>query len=274
MLTLNPMRQINHPKAFTLVELAVVIAVLAILAASLLPVLGAAKPAALRLVCGNNLRQVAVAFQTWGNSHNGNMPMKTTGAQGGNSEDVGIRTLGTSQGTSRGVSKIFLCMSNELVTPKILFCPAEYEINYRQFASSFSATGNDVLYTNDLNVSYFIGVDASEFSPRMCFAGDHNIGGDNNPPTTAYCAAPSTYKPSFAVWLGTDWSANMGPAFMANQHFAQGNVALADGSVDCFSQPRFQDVLRHTGDYGRDPGTFRPATGALAGPGYNRIQLP
>ena len=173
---------------------------------------------------------------------------------------------------------MFLVMSNELSTPKILFCPAEYERSYRQAATTFAGvqtgTNRNILYTNDLNVSYFIGVDAQEASPRRFLTGDHNIGGNGNPPTTAYCTAPSAMAPSFAVWLGTNWTVNLGPAFMANQHDKEGNIGLADGSVEWFSRLRLQNALKNTGDTGRAPGSFLPATGATMGAGCNRIQLP
>jgi type II secretory pathway pseudopilin PulG len=264
--------------------LLVVIAVVAILAASLLPVLAATKPKALRVACSNNLKQVGLAFQTWAMAHNGNTPMSLPQSQGGDSGDLGYRILGTDQTTSQGVSKMFLCMSNELRTPKILFCPAEYENAYRQTASSFAnpgsvATANTVLYTNDLQVSYFIGVDAQEISPRMLLTGDHNIGGDANPPQTAfsYQTSPTaTAGIGFAVWLGTNWMANMGPAFMANQHGQEGNVACADGSVQCFNRSQFQYALRNSGDTGRAAGSFVKPTGfgPSPGTGCNRIQLP
>ncbi len=64
---------------------------------------------------------------------------------------------------------------------------------------------------------------------------------------------------------------------MANQHDQPGNIALADGSVECFSRSRLQAALKKTGDTGRSAGThFKPATGIgpLPGPGCNRIQLP
>jgi prepilin-type N-terminal cleavage/methylation domain-containing protein/prepilin-type processing-associated H-X9-DG protein len=279
MIMRNMLKQIV---AFTLVELLVVIALISVLSAFSLFALASTGSKAHRLTCINNLKQVGLAFRTWSAVHDGHTPMTMAQAQGGDAEDVGVRILATDQATSRGVSKIFLCMSNELRTPKTLFCPAEYESTYRVAATNFSgvAAPGTVPYINDLNVSYFIGVDAQETSPRMFLTGDHNLGGDANPPVTAYSYMrdqTTTAGIGFAVWMGTNFNAARGPAFMANQHDQQGNVGLADGSVECFNRSRFQYGLRNSGDTVRpDEAIFVEPTGTTRNPGIgaNRIQLP
>jgi prepilin-type N-terminal cleavage/methylation domain-containing protein len=61
-------------RAFTLLELLVVIAIIAILAALLLPVLARAKQSGYRVQCVNNFKQLTIAINLYADEHNDYLP--------------------------------------------------------------------------------------------------------------------------------------------------------------------------------------------------------
>jgi prepilin-type processing-associated H-X9-DG protein len=195
-------------QGFTLVGLLIIIAVLAILAAMLLPALASAKRKAQRINCVNNLKQDGLAFRLWEGDNGDKYPMAVSTNKNGTME------------YAADVFRHFQVMSNELSTPKILVCPADN----RTAAASFARLENQ-------NVSYFVGLDATDVRPQMLLTGDRNV-------TNGIAPEHSILK------LVPDQPAGWTEAL----HNGVGNIGLADGSVQQVSIPGLQQMLKQTGD--------------------------
>jgi prepilin-type N-terminal cleavage/methylation domain-containing protein len=211
--------KINHcpdtktKQAFTLIELMFVMAVLLIVAAIYLPAIQQRNHGrSPRINCVNNLKQVGLAFRTFSLDNNDHFPMQTPATNG---------TLELAAFCPAYLH--FQVMSNELTTPKILLCAEDAQ-------RPTSATN----WTSDLSngkISYFVGLAADEAHPQMFLTGDRNV--------TNGQAANSRF---------VDLTTNRPVGWTHELHKVQGNIGLADGSVQQFSTARLQEALAATGD--------------------------
>jgi len=199
--------------ALTLVEVLVVISVVAILA--LMTDFGAsanAKKKAQRIRCVNNLKQIGLAYRVW------------PGPQGYQYQTrVSVKNGGVEELVQSGIAYVsYQVMSNELTTPKLLICPLD--------TNRFAATSFSIGFGNQ-NVSYFVGVDASESLPDAWLAGDDNFEISGVP------------VKSGLLELAT----NTPIAWTAARHRFVGNIGLADGSVQQVTISGLTNLLSHTG---------------------------
>ena len=190
--------------------LLVVIAVLAILAAMLLPALAGAHDRARRIQCVNNLKQTGLAFRIWEGDNGDKYPMDVPMAKGGTKEFT----------TGADTFRHFQVMSNELSTPKILVCPADTRVAAINF-----------VHLKNQNVSYFVGLEANDANPQRFLDGDRNTTGESDPENGILKLVPGQR---------VSWTQDI--------HVNQGNLGLSDGSVQQYSNSGLREALKNSGD--------------------------
>ena len=114
-------------RAFSLIELLVAMAIIAILATMLLPVLGRAKEVGRATACLSNLRQIGVAFQLYVQDNNNRLPVM---------RDKSLTT-------SNELASPDVVLSNYVGNVSVLRCPSDKEL--------FTKTGSSYSWNSLLN---------------------------------------------------------------------------------------------------------------------------
>jgi type II secretory pathway pseudopilin PulG len=183
-------------RGMTLIEVLAVVVTLFILAAILLPTGPQIRNKGKRISCVNNLKQTGLAFRIWEGDNDDKFPMEISATNANATKLI----------TSGKAYLLWQMMSNELSTPKILYCPADTDhVTATSFSIGFS----------DANISYFFGLDATTNDTQRLLVGDDNLAVNDVP------ARPG---------ILTLWT-NSPVAWTAARHKFVGNLGLADGSV-------------------------------------------
>lgn len=203
----------------TMFEVGIVVAVVAILAVIFLPRFARTRSYARYDACINNLQQIGLAYKIWEGDNYDILPMGISVTNGGSMEMV----------VTGNVVQTFLVMSNELTTPKLLYCPKD---RIRSQAMSFS------LGVSSRNVSYFVGADVTNCStPQMIISGDSHLAYTNSPPMSPGLHSIPTNRP-------VDWT---NQRHNDSRYTELGNIGLADGSVQQVDSSDLRQILQKTG---------------------------
>jgi len=192
-------RMISRPEAgLNLFEVSVVVVVILLLAVVLMSMDAShqEKSKARRFACVNNLKQIGLSYRVWSGDQTDDYPMGKSVTNGGSMELV----------ATGNVVYTFLVMSNELATPKILFCPSD----------SVKLCATTLGRLADSNISYFINADVTNGDQVQAI-----LSGDGNFELGGKPVSPGLLS------LGT----NDPVAWTASRHFKTGNLLLGDGSV-------------------------------------------
>jgi prepilin-type N-terminal cleavage/methylation domain-containing protein len=205
-------RRIRQTSAFTLIEVAVVIVIIAVMVGLLLPMLARARARPSRIGCVNNMKQVGLAFRIFANDNEDRYPWAVSTNSGGTREFADA---------PYSAWLPFQVMSNELSTPKVLVCPEDRQ---RTWATNFSA------FRNNQALSYFVCFDGSRTNPASFLSGDRYLG-TGAKPTNGFLTLTATSK----IW----WT--------NSPHTYGGSVVFGDGSVRQFNSRGLVPALANTG---------------------------
>lgn len=213
---------------FTRLELAAVLAGCALLAAAILPLLGATRSESSRADCFAHLRRLGHAAQLWGNDHDDRFPWITSISEGGTRPDSGIK--------AGAAWAEFITLSNELVSPVFLTCPSDRAPKVAShWGSGPGGFANSAFRGNAL--SYFLSYHGQPLLPRSVISGDRDF--RPNTPGPVGCSRGSINN---AAGIGVNQGGSL-VEWTNSVHASAGHLLFTDGSVEYVNSAKLRSVL-------------------------------
>ncbi len=236
------MNQVRINRAgFTLVELLVVVAIIALLLSILLPAMGRAKEQANRAVCGNNLNGLFKSFSIYAQTYQDKFPQysrtDSSGADPGVAGGFEALLLDVPDVTDAAIKNamasnitaaLYIMINEESATAKSYTCPSASDVRDPQDSpvTQYDFTGPDHLSYSPVN---FYHIDPDGQGQRGYWQanvpGDVVILGDDNDNTKDINAADFDSKIDRELWNGR------------NHNRAGQNVLFGDAHVEFAQDP-------------------------------------
>lgn len=242
---MKPLEIKSQTRAFTLLELTIVLAMAVLLFSILSFNCSLWKVHTSRIKCVSNLKQIGLGFRIFANEHDELYPFavpKLTNSHTG--------VLLTSNITTAKVWMHFQALSNELQSARVLFCPEDTN-RWNNWADDFLDTNVSLSHPvkRDLAVSYFVGLRADETRASAFLSGDRHMSAVRNGRPYSSERAGGAVR----VREESHWS----DAWFPTLHGTTGNVTLADGSVQLTTTQKLQAQLAlATNSYGTNINLF------------------